>query len=237
MQTEIIMHRDFSGYSIRQFSQSGMLNATDLTAAFNARQIENGEQVKRIEPYLRLKATQAYIRALCKKLNIKEKKVYSNRCISSDNELKSIAKIAPWTPKNIMVTKRGKDNAGVWMNDYLYTDYALWLSPELKVEVLTWLTDNLLYTRNESGTTYMQMKAALVAHFYDKQGMTTVPGIYGEPSKAICVRVFGHYDDTINQWNFATKAQLQQRIDLMNRIVTMLEFGNFESVEAMIARL
>lgn len=48
-----------------------------------------------------------------------------------------------------------------WIHPLLFTDIALWLNPKLKVETYTWLYDNLLKYRNDSGDSYKRMCGAL----------------------------------------------------------------------------
>lgn len=48
-----------------------------------------------------------------------------------------------------------------WVHPYLFIDMALAISPELKIEVYSWITDFLLKYRNESGDSYKKMAGAI----------------------------------------------------------------------------
>jgi hypothetical protein len=73
--------------------------------------------------------------------------------------------------KNNMTVKisgRGR-SSHTWVHPFLFIDIALAISPQLKVEVYSWLYDHLLKYRNESGDSYKKMAGALFFRYPNKE--------------------------------------------------------------------
>ncbi len=52
-------------------------------------------------------------------------------------------------------------NAGTWMHPFLFIDFAMWLNPEFKYEVIKFVYDELIKYRNEAGDAYREMAASI----------------------------------------------------------------------------
>lgn len=51
---------------------------------------------------------------------------------------------------------------GTWMHPYVFIDFAMWLSMEFKVQVLGWVYDGLIVSRNLAGDYYKEMCSELL---------------------------------------------------------------------------
>ena len=60
----------------------------------------------------------------------------------------------------VKISARGRGEH-TWIHPLLFIDIALWLNPKLKIEAYSWLYDNLLKYRNDSGDSYKRMCGAL----------------------------------------------------------------------------
>jgi len=68
---------------------------------------------------------------------------------------------------SVKINSKGK-NSHTWVHPYLFIDMALAISPELKIEVYSWIYDHLLKYRNDSGDSYKKMCGALFNSFSNK---------------------------------------------------------------------
>ena len=60
----------------------------------------------------------------------------------------------------VKISSKGK-NLHTWFHPYLFIDLALSINPELKIKVYSWIYDNLIEYRNNSGDSYKKMAGAL----------------------------------------------------------------------------
>ena len=98
---------------------------------FNATQLlkqwnEHSGSKKELASFFKMNSTEEYIEA-----------------IKKDNMAKS-----PY------LKSRGK-NGGTWMHPYLFIDFAMWLNPTFKVQVIKFVYDKMIKYRNEVGSTYL----------------------------------------------------------------------------------
>jgi len=111
----------------------------------------------------------------------------------------------------VKISGRGR-GVHTWIHPFLFIDMALAISPELKIQVYSWLYDHLLKCRNNSGDSYKKMVGAV----YDKYG-----------NKAMFPRYIQDYAQKIKtelkvkDWNEATEEQLIKR-DKIHEAVSVL---------------
>jgi len=79
-------------------------------------------------------------------------------------KLKSTKELVDYLLTNEILEKRPLISSlkGTWMHPYLFIDFAMWLSVEFKVQVLAWVHDGLIKTRNQAGDYYNEMCKALM---------------------------------------------------------------------------
>lgn len=108
---------------------------------------------------------------------------------------------------------RGR-NANTWVHPYLLIDAALYINPKFKVEVYSWLFDELLKYRNDSGDSYKKMAGALFANSSNKstfhRGIQKTANIIKTACKA---------DD----WETATEEQLKLRDRIHENIALLCD--------------
>ena len=111
----------------------------------------------------------------------------------------------------VKVSSRGRGHH-TWVHPLLFIDMALAISPELKIEVYTWLYDYLLEYRNNSGDSYKRMCGAAYLRISNKslfkQYITDT---------AIQIQKACKVDD----WQTATQAQLKLRDTIHNNIALL----------------
>jgi hypothetical protein len=103
-------------------------------------------------------------------------------------------------------------NQHTWVHPYLFIDIALAISPELKIEVYSWLFDHLIKYRNDSGDSYKRMSGALYCNSTNK---TSFPRYIMEVASKIQKACM------VENWQLATEKQLQLR-DSIHRNIELL---------------
>lgn len=56
---------------------------------------------------------------------------------------------------------RGKYSGGTWMHPVLFIDFAMWINPRFKYDVIKFVYDEMIKFRNEAGDNYREMATAL----------------------------------------------------------------------------
>lgn len=81
---------------------------------------------------------------------------------------------------------RGRgENVGIWMNPYLFIDFAMWISVEFKSKVIRYVVDGLITARNEAGDYHKEMCAQILDNYVTVNGCRPNPEIYRKESLMI----------------------------------------------------
>jgi hypothetical protein len=131
MKTQVLMKRKLFDGDISQQSKTGYFSANELISAGNKYRILNNMPIMKLQDWLNRETTKEFIAELELQLETKVK-----------------------------IATRGR-NATTWFHPFLFIDLALTISPKLKIEVYSWLYDELLKYRNVSGDSYKKMTGAL----------------------------------------------------------------------------
>lgn len=125
------MLRKMGNFDVSQRTKDGMFNATSLLRQWNkSKGLKRGKEVN---DFLKIDKTKEFIFALEEDYN--------------DNT------------KKIVLTKRGLDG-GTWLDPLLFIDFAMWLNPTFKVQVLKFVYDELIKQRNDAGDNYISLSAS-----------------------------------------------------------------------------
>lgn len=145
MITNQIMKRDFMNAKISQRTKDSYFNATELLSIYNY----NSSIQKVFGEYWSNKSTKEFIEEIEKDLflNIGNSPYLENNMKSENN---------PIIVNKCYETKRGKGGS-TWMHPYLFVDFAMWLSPQFKLQIIKWVYDNLIDFRNQAGDYYKEM--------------------------------------------------------------------------------
>jgi len=108
----------------------------------------------------------------------------------------------------VKISGRGRGNH-TWIHPYLFIDLALALSPKLKIEVYSWVMDNLIKYRNNSGDSYKKMSGALYLNYKNKREF---PFFIKETANKI--KLACH----VQSWQEATEEQLKLRDKIHDNI-------------------
>lgn len=101
----------------------------------------------------------------------------------------------------VKINSTGK-NRHTWVHPFIFIDLALAISPELKIEVYSWLYDSLLKYRNESGDSYKKLTGALYLSITNKS-------FFKDKIQEIANRI--RIECKVIDWNKATEEELKLR--------------------------
>ena len=207
MKTNQNMIRKMGNFDVIQRTKDGFFNATTLLKQWNefVRNVNlndiNFDQInknlnrgnsphlkeKDIKEFFSNKSTQEYIGVILSKENL------SN--------------------KNSVYTANRGNKGGTWMHPMLFIDFAMWLNPYFKYDVLRFVSDEMIKYRNLAGDSY-KILASHVATIVPKQLM---PMAMKKIAQGLNFIVFGDHKHTMrNEVGEETKQvelfQLQQKV-------------------------
>jgi hypothetical protein len=111
----------------------------------------------------------------------------------------------------VKISGRGR-GVNTWIHPFLFIDMALAISPELKIQVYSWLYDHLLKYRNNSGDSYKKMVGAIYSKYSVK---SQFPRYIQEYASRIRNEI------GVKDWNEATEEQLNRRDKIHEAVSTL----------------
>lgn len=112
-----------------------------------------------------------------------------------------------------VIKSRGR-NSTTWVHPFVFIDIALAISPELKKQVYSWVTDELLKHRNGSGESYKKMTGAL---------WLTTTNHKSFQSEIVSVANRIKRECNILDWQTADAATLELREKIQNNIALLAD--------------
>jgi len=111
----------------------------------------------------------------------------------------------------VKINSRGR-NGHTWVHPFIFIDMALAISPQLKIEVYSWIYDHLIQYRNDSGDSYKKMAGALFLKYHNKSRFPAyIESVALEIKKAM----------KVDTWETATEEQLKLR-DKIHENISLL---------------
>ena len=121
-------------FDVAQRTKDWMFNATVLLKQWN----DSNNSKKELKEYFENKSTKEFIETLL-------------------NDESTIGGIVP-----MMKSRANKgENAGTWMHPYLFIDFAMWINPKFKLNVIKFVYDELIKNRHEAGDNYVVLSASV----------------------------------------------------------------------------
>lgn len=189
MKTSVIMTRRMGQFEVLQRTKDGMFNATALLNQWN----RAAGMKKEMNDYLRLQSTHDFLSALQSEFDFKDGN-------------------SPY------LTSRGKYSGGTWMTPLLFIDFAMWLNPKFKVQVLKFVYDELIKCRTAAGDNYNVLAKSIAS----------LPDVdYPKVARALDWIVFNKHERDIR--NTATPQQLQDMDELQRKLAFSVDMGYIRS--------
>lgn len=206
MKTNQVLIRKMGEFNISQRTIDEMFNATELVKNWN-------EHVSTID---KNDNTQ-------KNGYLKKKKDLDD--FFGNKQTKEFINVLSQKENNVFTKTRGK-NGGTWMHPYLFIDFAMWLNPEFKYEVLKFVHDQLIKNRHEAGDGH-KILASQVGKIVNKQFMKVA---MTNISTGINHIIYGRHERNIRNKE-ATETYLTALRDLQKKVTMLIDEGFLRSYE------
>jgi hypothetical protein len=192
-------------FEVTQRTKDGMFNATALLKQWN----EANNTKKELKDFFENKSTKDYIEVL-------------------ENEENKDGGNSPYVKSR---ASRGL-NAGTWMHPYLFIDFAMWINPKFKYQVIKFVYDQLIKYRNDAGDAYKELGKA-VGTVVQKSFM---PVAMSQVARAMNYIVYGDHETEIRNKR-ATEERSRELFDLERKITMLIADGYITSYEHILKQL
>lgn len=129
------MIRPMGEFKVTQRTKDGFFNATALLKQWNS----SKGMKKEVKDYFELRSTKDFVSIIIEK----EKYDRGNY------------------PYHKSRANKG-DTAGTWMHPLLFIDFAMWINPSFKYDVLKFVYDQMIRYRNDAGDAYKELSSAII---------------------------------------------------------------------------
>lgn len=192
-------------FDVLQRTQDAYFNGTELL-----KQWSNGSnQRKDIADFFKVDKTKEFIEVLENDLKL-----------NNDNFRESSKSISYIIIKGHKA--KGESNQ-VWMHPYLFIDFAMWISPKFKLDVIRFIYDQLIQFRHSSGDNYRGLTSSV-------QRFSGVN--YSILAKGLNYIVFNRHEEGLRQ--IATQEQLMQLSELQKQLSFSIDMGYIKSFDELI---
>lgn len=209
-------------FEVLQRTSDGMFNATALLKQWNEHvkaQIlhthSNGDvlaiplRTKDLDDFMKIIPTQAFIRTIAKRENL--------------NPIRDVYKTSK---------ARADRGGGTWMHPLLFIDFAMWINPVFKYDVLKFVYDQMIKYRNDAGDAYRELGSA-VGKIVDKSFMPVAMSNIG---KALNYCVFNAHEPMLRNKE-GEEAKMQELWQLEHKVADLINDGFITSYDRLIEYL
>ena len=209
MKTNQVLTRTMGEFSVLQRTSDRMFNATELLKQWNA----SSGQKKVIAHYFENDATVEFIETIVSKefSDIRKSDVVNSQTI-----------------RNVYVKRRGGIGGGgsTWMHPLLFIDFAMWINPSFKYDVLKFVYDQLIEYRNQAGNSYRRMCERIAQ--VSKKG--DIPKNISSIAKAINIVVYGVHEKQMRNKQ-AEESSMRELVKLQEMIIELIDNGYIKTYE------
>lgn len=188
------MKRPLAQFTVEQRTKDGMFNATALLKQWNE---QDGVAQRKLDNYFASSKTVEFIETIMNRENLH-------------------------TPKMVYVKSRASrgNQVGTWMHPLLFIDFAMWINPSFKYDVLKFVYDRMLVYRNEAGDAYKQLSSAMSKICTPHQMKKYMP-ILG---RGINFIVTGRHEHKLRN-EYGTEEKQKEYFELEKQVAMLIDEG------------
>ena len=200
------MKRPLANFTVEQRTKDGMFNASVLLKQWNEQ--PNVAQ-RKLDNYFGSAKTSEFINTIIEREKID-------------------------TPKMVYVKSKARiDNGGgTWMHPLLFIDFAMWINPAFKYDVLRFVCDKMLSYRNEAGEAYKKLASAMQTICTPHQMKHYMPII----GKGINFIITGKHECQLRN-EYGTEEKQKEYFELEKQIAMLVNDGFLKTADEVIAYL
>lgn len=200
MKTNQTLTRAMGKFEVLQRTSDGFFNATALLKQWNVQ----SRSERKMDNYFNLNGTEEFVDTIMERENLN-------------------------TPKLVYLKSRGKHNGGTWMHPLLFIDFAMWINPAFKYDVLKFVYDQLIQYRNEAGDTYKEM-AVQIARISKK---SDIPVNISSIASALNHIVYGRHEREIRNKS-AEEQSMRELLKLQIKVSELIKEGFIKNYDQLI---
>ncbi len=200
MKTSVTMVRKMGQFDVLQRTKDGYFDANVLLSQWNSK--KNNPERKMVR-FLESPKTKEFINEI--------------QTDSPSTEMHDGSVTASYLKKG-RNTSKGKTKDEVWMHPYLFIDFAMWINPKFKLEVIKFVYDQLIQQRTLAGDNYKILSSS---------GVSLKGYNFVKVAKAIQHIVYKETGKELRQ--LATESQLIEINDIQTKLAFAIDFGYIKS--------
>lgn len=208
MKTNQIMVRPMGEFNVTQRTKDGFFNATSLLKQWN----KFKGMKKEVNDYFDLSSTKEFISTIMERENYDTGNYPYHKSRANKGE-----------------------NAGTWMHPLLFIDYAMWINPSFKYDVLKFVYDEMIKFRNLSGDAYPTMCKAVKSILPEEIFREKVKDL----ARSLNIIVYGKHESEMRN-KIADESKLKELYELEMNIAQWINIGivkNYQQLKSALTNL
>jgi hypothetical protein len=202
MKTNQIMVRPMGDFKVTQRTKDGFFNATELLKRWN----EKSGMKKELKHYFENQSSNELINTIVERENLNSR-------------------------NSAYLSSRGK-NGGTWMHPILFIDFAMWINPSFKYDVIKFVYDEMIRYRNEAGDAYRELSSAIMK-IVPKDFMPKAMQKIGEALNWV---VFNQHEKMLRN-KFGDEKKQRELCQLEKKVADLINEGFITSFDNLISYL
>lgn len=205
MKTNQIMIRPMGEFKVEQRTVDGFFNATALLKQWN---VHNGAK-KDLKHYFENQSANELINTIVERENLNSR-------------------------KSAYLSSRGK-NGGTWMHPILFIDFAMWINPSFKYDVIKFVYDEMIKFRNLAGDAYPSMCRAVRSIMPEPIFREKVKDL----ARSLNIIVYGRHESEMRN-KIGDESKIREMYELEKQIAQWISIGlvsNYKQLKAALNKL
>lgn len=205
MKTNQIMIRPMGEFNVIQRTRDAFFNATELLKQWN----EKSGMKKEVTKFFELQSTTELVKVIMERESLN-------------------------TQDSTYLKTRGK-NGGTWMHPVLFVDFAMWINPSFKYDVIKFVYDEMIKFRNLSGDAYPAMCKAVRSILPEDVFKEKIKDL----ARSLNIIVYGKHESEIRN-KVADESKLRELYELERNIAQWINIGivgNYQSLKKALTNL
>lgn len=205
MKTNQIMIRPMGDFKVEQRTVDGFFNATALLKQWN---VHNGAK-KDLKHYFENQSANELINTIVERENLNSR-------------------------KSAYLSSRGK-NGGTWMHPILFIDFAMWINPSFKYDVIKFVYDEMIKFRNLAGDAYPSMCRAVRSIMPEPIFREKVKDL----ARSLNIIVYGRHESEMRN-KIGDESKIRELYELELQIAQWIDLGfikDYNSLKSTLTKL